>query len=87
MVATIQDGTRQVIEGTKQKGVDGLNALMNTRMGKAVSFGLDTALAVSEYAVEYYLPPDDAGKKLREDELLVCLLLGYTFGQHLPLSF
>ncbi|XP_022108138.1 perilipin-2-like isoform X2 [Acanthaster planci] len=63
VVATIQDGTRQVIEGTKQKGADGLNALMNTRVGKAVTFGLDTALAVSEFAVEYYLPPDDAERK------------------------
>ncbi|XP_038069060.1 perilipin-2-like isoform X2 [Patiria miniata] len=63
VVSTIQDGTRQVIEGTKQKGVEGLNMLMNTRMGKVVSFGLDTALAVSEIAVDYYLPPDDAEKK------------------------
>ncbi|XP_071794021.1 perilipin-2-like isoform X1 [Asterias amurensis] len=59
LLTNIQDGTKAVYDNTKQKGVDGVNRFMGTPVGKAVTMGIDTALAVSEYAVEYCLPADE----------------------------
>ncbi|XP_072037961.1 perilipin-2-like isoform X2 [Amphiura filiformis] len=68
VVSTLQDGTWHVIENTKKMGSDQVNNLLNTRMGKVVTSSVDMALTASDYAIEYYLPPDEEEKLELEDE-------------------
>ena len=63
VVSTISDSTWHVIENTKKVGTEKVNNLLNTRVGKVVTTSMDMALTASDYAIEYYLPPDEEGKK------------------------
>ncbi|XP_041465814.1 perilipin-2-like isoform X3 [Lytechinus variegatus] len=59
MMMNLQDGTKKMIENTKKAGSDRINNLLLTRLGKALTTGVDTALLLSEFAVDYYLPDEN----------------------------
>ena len=55
-------------ENTKKLGTDQVNNLLNTRVGQVVTSGVDMALTASDYAIEYYLPPNEEEKLEDEDD-------------------
>ncbi|XP_041465670.1 perilipin-2-like isoform X2 [Lytechinus variegatus] len=58
MMMNLQDGTKKMIENTKKAGSDRINNLLLTKVGKALTTGVDIALLLSEFAVDYYLPEE-----------------------------
>nr|XP_054755933.1 perilipin-2-like [Lytechinus pictus] len=59
MMMNLQDGTKKMIENTKKASSDRINNLLLTRLGKALTTGVDIALLLSEFAVDYYLPEEN----------------------------
>lgn len=60
MMTDLQDGTKKMYENTKKAGSDRINNLLLTRLGMALTTSVDTALLLSEFAVDYYLPAENS---------------------------
>ncbi|XP_071506454.1 perilipin-2-like isoform X2 [Diadema antillarum] len=74
VLASIQDGTKRVLDNTKTAGAEQINKVLLTRLGKAVTQGVNTAITLSEFAVDYYLPQEEgnASEKAQTDEAVQC---------------
>ncbi|XP_071512014.1 perilipin-2-like [Diadema antillarum] len=74
VLSSIQDGTKRVLDNTKTAGAEQINKVLLTRLGKAVTQGVNTAITLSEFAVDYYLPQEEgnASEKAQTDEAVQC---------------
>ncbi|XP_030833031.1 perilipin-2 isoform X1 [Strongylocentrotus purpuratus] len=85
MMTDLQDGTKKMIENTKKAGSDRINNLLLTRLGMALTTSVDTALLLSEFAVDYYLPAENNssnGEKQVPDQALAAA--GVEGEDHIP---
>ncbi|XP_033108803.1 perilipin-2-like isoform X4 [Anneissia japonica] len=67
VVSKVKNETWKVIDNGKKSSSNYVNSLIDTRVGNLVTSGVDTALMVTEHAVDYYLPSDDENMAIDQD--------------------